>query len=188
MENPWTSFQSNGSISPVTHAQGAKAGRQLMSLIGASYGNEAGAIDDSIEQQDVKEQRPLQPWQQSGHEDPADESTTCSMLTPMDMNVVLEDMSESTGHWDQFEVNEKCFGVKTTFQQDLSQYTTRLQIAEVPQQVKEKAHRIAREIEEDHKVNANRDSDGYNCAVAADGYADEEAKFSSVCREVIQLQ
>jgi len=104
------------------------------------------------------------------------------------MNVVLEDMADTVGPWDQFEVNETVFNVKSNFQMDLSQYTTKLQISKIPSEVKEKAERIAAEIEHEHKASGRLDGDGYSCEVDADGYVDEEMSFAAVRRPVVQLQ
>lgn len=47
--------------------------------------------------------------------------------------------------WDQFEVNETLFGVKSTFNEDL--YTTKLERGPQMREVEREALRIAREIE-----------------------------------------
>lgn len=51
------------------------------------------------------------------------------------------------GGWDQFTANSELFGVTSTFKHDLSQYSTKLDMASVPDEVKQKAMSIALEIE-----------------------------------------
>lgn len=47
--------------------------------------------------------------------------------------------------WDQFEVNEKLFGVKSTFDEEI--YTTKLDRGPQTRELEKEASRIAREIE-----------------------------------------
>lgn len=164
-----------------THsASGAQAGRELLSMIGAGDDHEIGQ----------ETCRPLQTWcaqeTSEDHRDYADPSVMCAMTSPMHMNSVLEDMSELPGPWDQFEVNETVFNVKSSFKEDLSQYTTELHISKIPTGIKQEAERIASEIENEHKESGRLDDDGY--AIDADGSVDEEMKFAAVTRQVIQLQ
>lgn len=105
-------------------------------------------------------------------------------MTPMSLNADLEDMSDASGPWDQFEVNKNRFGVLSTFCEDLSQYTTQLKLLEVPLDIQQKAAEIAEEIEKDH--NKGRDSDGHRIGLEDDD--DEESKFASVTREERQFQ
>jgi len=70
------------------------------------------------------------------------------------VNGSLEDLccaeSESRSHgreWDQFAVNEKQFGVYSTYKTDLSQYSTPLNMKLIPTEVKNWAKRMAQEIE-----------------------------------------
>jgi len=109
-------------------------------------------------------------------------------------NVALEENADSkdysNGSWDQFEANRTKFGVETTFLEDLSQYSTQLDVSKVPAQVVRKAERIAREIEADRRVHHDNgaiplsvDNDGdYQEDMAADGSGDEEMRFSAVRR------
>lgn len=161
---------------PPSTQNGAKAGRQLLSLIGSGRGEE-GVQEDRHEQQDFEECRPLQLW--------TNEDTGPSASSPMHLNVVLEDMLEAQGPWDQFEVNEKNFDVKSSFQEDLSQYTTKLQVSKIPSEVRHEAERIAAEIENELKV-SGRLADAYECTAAAEG--DEESQFSAVSRQIVQMQ
>jgi len=105
-----------------------------------------------------------------------------------DLDVVLEDMLDAQGHWDQFEENEKRFGVKTSFMDDLCQYTTPLHVAEIPTGLREEAERIADEIENERKINKRFDADGCSCMAAVDAQGDEEVLFSAVPREPMQMQ
>jgi len=168
----------------LTVASGATAGQHLLSMIG-SNGMVEGASGENHEQQG----RPLQPWLPLDSQ-PCFEPTICSESSPMELNVVLEDMLDVQGPWDQFEVNERRFGVKSTFDHKLSQYTTNLQVSKVSAEIKHKADCIASEIESEHQQNWHLDDDGYNCAAATTSIDDddEEAKFSAVSRQLVQMQ
>jgi PAB1-binding protein PBP1 len=186
----------------MTHQLGpenaAVAGRQLMSMIGkvegASNGNHEqfscppppwqcnrGTVEGAGNRNHEQHGRPLQPWRPVDSHSSSADSTACSETSPMDLNVVLEDMLDSQGPWDQFEANEKRFGVKSSFDRHLSQYTTPLQVANVSEEMRHEANRIATEIEREQKARKQRDADGYFQA-ANDG-TDEEARFSAVSRE-----
>lgn len=123
--------------------------------------------------------KPLQPWNET-----CDTPSTHLAMTPISLNTELDDMGDSSGPWDQFEVNKNRFGVKSTFCEDLSQYTTQLKLSEVPLDIQQMACQIAEEIEKEHQVGV--DSDGYK--IGRDDEEDEEAKFSSVTRMAQQLQ
>ncbi|KAL6972676.1 Polyadenylate-binding protein-interacting protein 3 [Sarracenia purpurea var. burkii] len=83
--------------------------------------------------------------------------------------------------WDQFEVNETLFGVKSTFNEEL--YTTKLERGLQMRELEKEASRIAREIEgeetqdphlaEERGIQLNENFD-----------VDEETRFSSVYRGV----
>lgn len=83
--------------------------------------------------------------------------------------------------WDQFRSNEERFGVTSTFAEDLSQYTTPLDLSKVPQKVKDHADKIAREVEgQKPRCNDDENTGDANCE-------DEEALFSSVPRKKEEL-
>ncbi|XP_021736746.1 polyadenylate-binding protein-interacting protein 3-like isoform X2 [Chenopodium quinoa] len=87
--------------------------------------------------------------------------------------------SSWTGSWDQFKVNEKLFGVKSTFNEEL--YTTKLEKGPRTRELEEEARRIAREIEgeETHDLHLAEER-GVN---PYDGFdIDEETKYSAVYR------
>jgi len=90
---------------------------------------------------------------------------------------VLEEVSNATrrGHWDQFKVNQDLFGYVSTFKDDLSQYTTRIDKSKVPLHMQRKAQRIARDIE----TNQAHKGDEDDLERQED---DEEKLFSSVPR------
>ncbi|CAJ1441716.1 unnamed protein product [Effrenium voratum] len=88
---------------------------------------------------------------------------------PAGVNLQLES-SRQIGTWNQFEINETQFGVKSTYSEDL--YTTKLDPSKIPEQRRKDADRIAREIESGQ--NYSRIEEG----VADD--VDEEAQFSAV--------
>lgn len=74
------------------------------------------------------------------------------------------------GSWDQFAVNQEQFGVTTTFNEEL--YTTKLDPNRIPIDVREKAERLAREIEAG-QMSADVENN-------IDGEDDEEGRFSAV--------
>ena len=86
---------------------------------------------------------------------------------------IEEGGSKGTKDWDQFAANEKLYGVSSTYNEDL--YTTRLDASAIPKEQRDKADRIAREIE---SGNMHSEIEG-----KLEGEDDEEAKFSSVPRE-----
>jgi hypothetical protein len=163
----------------------AKVGPQLQWLFstgGNAYSNPESAIAvNSTEKCEpcLPTERYLQPWEET-----CDTPSTQLIMTPLSLSADLEDMSDASGAWDQFEVNRSRFGVKSTFCEDLSQYTTTLDLSGVPLDVQQKACQIAEEIEKEQKVGI--DSDGYQ--VAIDDANDEESKFSSVTRKLEQFQ
>ncbi|KAK9466297.1 hypothetical protein V1512DRAFT_208906 [Lipomyces arxii] len=113
-------------------------------------------------------ERELQPWKPDDA-GPSDES--------------LDDMatSSSSRNWDQFAVNEKLFGVQSTFDENL--YTTKLDKSHP--QYKERlaaAEKIAREIEgSSHNGNVHMAEE--RGIVIDDSGADEEDKYSGVVRD-----
>ncbi|KAJ5494588.1 SM domain found in ataxin-2 [Penicillium fimorum] len=97
-----------------------------------------------------------------------------------DIDMSLETSNTSVG-WDQFEVNERLFGAKTNYDENI--YTTRLDRSDPNYKQKQaEAARIAREIEGQDVENSHmREERGL---VAPDtGDQDEEDKYSGVRRE-----
>jgi hypothetical protein len=85
------------------------------------------------------------------------------------MNLTLgDDSNEHGGGWDQFAVNEKQFGVKSTYREDL--YTTKLDMSKISHSQREAAERIAKEIETGGQAYQEEDAMG----------DDEEAIHSAV--------
>ncbi|GAB4842604.1 Polyadenylate-binding protein-interacting protein 3 [Ancistrocladus abbreviatus] len=86
-----------------------------------------------------------------------------------------------TGGWDQFKVNERLFGVKSTFNEEL--YTTKLEKGPQMRELEEEAIRIAREIEgeETHDLHLAEERGMYP---HGNFDIDEETRFSSVFRGV----
>ncbi|KAG8341611.1 Ataxin 2 SM domain [Trypanosoma vivax] len=60
-------------------------------------------------------------------------------------NELLESEPHQTGAWNQFEANEKSFGVKTSYNEEF--YTTRLDHSKITEEQRQLADRVAREIE-----------------------------------------
>ncbi|CAG8031952.1 unnamed protein product [Penicillium nalgiovense] len=97
-----------------------------------------------------------------------------------DVDMSLETSNTSAG-WDQFEANERLFGAKTNYDENI--YTTRLDRSDPNYKQKQaEAARIAREIEGQDVDNSHmREERGL---VAPDtGDQDEEDKYSGVRRE-----
>ncbi|KAF7123358.1 hypothetical protein RHSIM_Rhsim12G0208900 [Rhododendron simsii] len=83
--------------------------------------------------------------------------------------------------WDQFEVNETLFGVKSTFDEEL--YTTKLDRGPQMRDLEREASRLAREIEGEDTQNLHlAEERGIQLHGSLD--IDEETRFSSVLRGV----
>jgi len=89
-----------------------------------------------------------------------------------------ESAKENAFQGNQFLVNQELFGVVSTFKDDLSQYTTPLDISAVPPAIREKATRLAREIERNRKKNSDPED------VCIDNDEDEEGLWSAVQRDI----
>lgn len=84
--------------------------------------------------------------------------------------------------WDQFEANSRLFGVTSTYKNDMSQYTTPLNMNSLPSEVKQKAKQIADDIEK--RSRKHRDMDmGAEYEEEEEDEGDEEDLFSAVPRE-----
>ncbi|CAJ1372113.1 unnamed protein product [Effrenium voratum] len=116
----------------------------------------AWQTDQEISATAVSKERELQPWEEPGGCD-----------------ATLEELSSSKGDWDQFKVNADLFGYVSTFKEDLSQYTTAIDLGKVPLAARKRAERLAKEIE----------LKGPRGAMEELGPADEEELFSAVPRE-----
>jgi hypothetical protein len=97
-----------------------------------------------------------------------------------DVDMSLETSNHATG-WDQFEANERLFGAKTNYDENI--YTTRLDRSDPNYKQKQAdAARIAREIEGQEVDNSHmREERGL--VVPDTGDLDEEDKYSGVRRE-----
>jgi len=74
-------------------------------------------------------------------------------------------------NWDQFTANEHLYGVSTTFDEEL--YTTKLNRDEIPKEQRERAERIAREIESGQMASEKE-------GTLEGDQNNEEAQFSAV--------
>ncbi|XVE51889.1 hypothetical protein DITRI_Ditri02bG0077200 [Diplodiscus trichospermus] len=82
-------------------------------------------------------------------------------------------------NWDQFETNQKLFGVKSTFKEEL--YTTKLEKGPQMRELEKEAMRIAREIEGEETQDLHlAEERGFDLHDNFD--IDEEMRFSSVYR------
>lgn len=89
-------------------------------------------------------------------------------------------MDDTDLHWDQFEINKKKFNVETSY--DEKHYTTELNHSKIPQLLKIKAERIAKEIIENTKENDNIHLKEERGIINQTENEDEEDKYSSVLR------
>ncbi|KAG7753889.1 hypothetical protein KL911_002365 [Ogataea haglerorum] len=96
----------------------------------------------------------------------------------------LED-ADSNVHWDQFEVNERKFGIQSTYDENL--YTTKISKSapDYEQRLKE-AEQIAKEIES-QGYNGNIHLAEERGIILDDAGVDEEDKYSGVAREPVPL-
>lgn len=78
--------------------------------------------------------------------------------------------------WDQFRANYELFGYKSTYKADMSQYTTPLDPSKVPEHLRRKAEKLAKEIDSSGRNKASDDCQNWDCD-------DEEDLFSAVPRE-----
>ncbi|KAJ5281830.1 hypothetical protein N7478_007202 [Penicillium angulare] len=98
-----------------------------------------------------------------------------------DVDLSLESTTGESSNWDQFEANERLFGARTNYDENL--YTTVLDRSDPAfRQKQAEAARIAREIEGTDTENPHmREERGL--VAPATGDDDEEAKYSGVQRE-----
>jgi hypothetical protein len=115
---------------------------------------------------DVRE-RELMPWVPDGEEEELED------------NLSLSNIFSNKKGWDQFEVNEKLFGVKSTYKEDI--YTTALdRNSQLYLEKEQEAQRIADEIEKKVTTNihlAEERGQSYD-----EDDIDEEERYSSVIR------
>lgn len=103
--------------------------------------------------------------------------TADSWITPS-ANVSAS-MDGNTGEWDQFSVNEKKFGVKNTFDENL--YTTKLDRSKMTEKQLRAADKLAKEIERQTSSNFHLNEE--RGKVWSKDDMDEESRYSSVIRE-----
>lgn len=82
--------------------------------------------------------------------------------------------------WNQFDANEKLFGVVSSFDENL--YTTKLDKTKIPNDLSRQAERIAMEIERQTTSNFHLQEERGQANAQRDGL-DEEARYSSVDRK-----
>lgn len=82
--------------------------------------------------------------------------------------------------WNQFDANEKLFGVVSSFDENL--YTTKLDKTKIPNDLSREAERIAMEIERQTTTNFHLQEERGQANAQRDGL-DEEARYSSVDRK-----
>ncbi|XWS12118.1 hypothetical protein CRYUN_Cryun37aG0062700 [Craigia yunnanensis] len=126
-------------------------------------------IDSAISQsRHVEVGRELEPWVPDGDHPQSPE---------------LENIFDSpwNRNWDQFETNQKLFGVKSTFNEEL--YTTKLDRGPQMRELEKEAMRIAREIEGEETQDLHlAEERGFDLHDNFD--IDEEMRFSSVYRGI----
>lgn len=107
--------------------------------------------------------------------------TASSWLDPALDTGDLEDprnRSNGKGGWNQFEVNEKLFGVVSSFDENL--YTTKLDKTKISTEQSKQAERLAREIERQTTSNFHLQEERGQALPQEEH--DEEARYSSVHR------
>jgi hypothetical protein len=110
-------------------------------------------------------------WRRGG----ATPNKSGSKSAPSSGGVPSGDMKGSIGDWDQFSANEKKFGVKTSFDENL--YTTKLDHSKMDDKKRLEAERIAKEIEGTVSTNIHIATER-NQALAMD--FDDEDLYSGV--------
>ena len=132
----------------------------MLIILGSNVGFKT---DAAISGNHAIRERTLQRWEPSAN-------------TDIDMS--MEGAGSKT--WDQFEANERLYGVKSDYDENL--YTTAINRSDPRYRQKEAdAERIAREIEGSSATNAHmREERGL--AWADDSGLDEEAKYSASSR------
>ena len=99
--------------------------------------------------------------------------------TGQDASIALEE-SSGNGSWDQFAVNEKLFGCKTDFDENL--YTTLLDRSNPNfKKIEKEADRIAKEIQSSFSSNIHISEERMHNVVRDDSICEEE-RYSSVIR------
>ncbi|KAJ5802426.1 uncharacterized protein N7503_004876 [Penicillium pulvis] len=102
--------------------------------------------------------------------------------TEMDVDMSLESTTGDSSNWDQFETNERLFGAKTSYDENI--YTTAIDRSDPSFRQKQvEAARIAREIEGADTDNAHMREERGHVAPATGDDEDEEAKYSGVHRD-----
>lgn len=115
----------------------------------------------------------LQQW-----EDP-DAALVGSSWSGIEQEIGGKHSKKPTKGWDQFAANRELFGYVSTFKEDLTQYTTPLNVKTIPQEVKNKAKMIAQDIESRGRYNAYNDM---GAEYEEEDQGDEENLFSAVPR------
>ena len=93
----------------------------------------------------------------------------------------LEDSSSGAGSWNQFEANQKLFGVKSSYDENL--YTTRLDKSKISIEKSKAVAKLAREIESQSSSNFHLNEERGKVSLDEGKDLDEEARYSSVIRE-----
>ncbi|ODV88294.1 hypothetical protein CANARDRAFT_26448 [[Candida] arabinofermentans NRRL YB-2248] len=96
-------------------------------------------------------------------------------------STALDDISSSSGNWDQFEVNERKFGIQSTYDEALYTTTISKDAPDYEERLK-KADRIAKEIES-QAHNGSIHLAEERGIIVDDSGIDEEDKYSGVIRD-----
>jgi PAB1-binding protein PBP1 len=118
-------------------------------------------------------ERELKQWE------PLPDDVLCADEQELDVCTRSRDKQDGNGAWDQFKANAELFGVVSSFQNDLSQYTTPLDVTKIPRAIRDKADRLAKEIE------SNRKTNNLDAGIGCDCDDNEEAHWSAVPRNGI---
>jgi hypothetical protein len=128
-------------------------------------------------EQRLPKQKELQRWEAG-----ESSSTPLGTLEELCGSFVPSRNAKKGEHWDQFEANNRLFGVTSTYKTDMSQYTTPLNMNSLPSEVKQKAKQIAYDIERGSRKHRDMDM-GAEYEEEEEDEGDEEDLFSAVPRE-----
>ncbi|KAF6152358.1 hypothetical protein GIB67_006012 [Kingdonia uniflora] len=149
-------------------AKGAYVISEDESTNGLQYERDDIMIDSFISKSHYSEGRELKPWT------PDEDDPQC----PESENIFEDTWNRK---WDQFEINETLFGVKSTFNEEL--YTTKLVKGPQTRALEREATRIAKEMEGEETQDIHL-AEERGIHLPGDIDVDEETRYSSVFRGV----
>lgn len=165
--------------SSFTSAAAPAAGTSARASGFRTDGEITGATTSSTTRSRAGEPRQLQAWQPVASPKEEEDDRLYGTLEELNCDTSRHKTGNGRGKgWDQFEVNERLFGITSTFKQDLSQYTTPLVVNSLPAQVRARAKQIADEIE-NKSGKKGSSAEEMDCGAEVE---DEEELWSAVPR------